>query len=384
MYSNNMNDVGNGEVSVQAQQETKKSETPRGSTISTETSNLIVTLKSSNDAGDALRNLATQNIHTSDNREPTLKENPKSSIKRVIGKGLTPEDKDSKLEEMGQKFVKGGEPLPEDLEKTSEQVQVIELANKVTDEFLISLGLPPFPVPADNIHIVEELKDDRDGLRGTFHSDEQLVRAIDDPNLLIFANKIIHEMLHFKSHGARQKIAGQDADIYGTYRGGFHSVSRDASREYFSIFDEALTELAAKKITETIKKNKPAFMAKEIEETESASQSLTPEQRDKYTVVVPLPENDPRRQSGATRTAYGGYLQERAALNMLFQKIYTKNSGKYSSISDVENVFFKGKFQGNLLQAGRLVDDTFGNGAFRTLGISSQNTDDFRHYVEKL
>lgn len=312
-----------------------------------------------------------------------VSEAPQSSIKRVVMKEPEPGTKKVYLEVMGETMKEGGKPFPNEVEKTPEQIEVINLVNKASDNFLSSLGLPAFTVPPENIHVVKEFENDGD-LGGRFFADQQLAVVAEGRNLIEFANFVTHELLHFKSYGVMQLTPGQETLDF-QYRGGFSAHSRDSQQPFFRTVDEALTELATQRVLEGLKKEKPSVLAKEIQVTEFLSQPIPPHERERFLFVESLPPDHPMRENGKTlQTHEYHYPEDRASLDMLVEKLFEKNSNQFSNKEEVLNLFLKGKFQGNFLQVGKLIDSTYGKGTFRNLGIISQSSEGFRLFVDAL
>ena len=79
------------------------------------------------------------------------------------------------------------------------------------------------------------------------------------------------------------------------------------------------------------------------------------------------------------------YKAERDALRNLINKIVDRNSDL--SYADIFDMFCKGKFSGNILTIGKLVEKTFGRGTFKKLGVVTsgyKKTEDFTSFVDNL
>jgi hypothetical protein len=71
--------------------------------------------------------------------------------------------------------------------------------------------------------------------------------------------------------------------------------------------------------------------------------------------------------------ASGGHInttREREVANMmrLIKTIGERNKGKHESFQEILNIFLKGEVTGNILPAARIIERTYGKGAFRKLG----------------
>jgi hypothetical protein len=78
------------------------------------------------------------------------------------------------------------------------------------------------------------------------------------------------------------------------------------------------------------------------------------------------------------------YPQERKIFNILLDKLYQKNTDRFSNREEVFAIFTKAKLTGNILPLGRLVDETFGRGTLRRLGELDHDTQVLEEFVESL
>jgi hypothetical protein len=61
------------------------------------------------------------------------------------------------------------------------------------------------------------------------------------------------------------------------------------------------------------------------------------------------------------------YKKQRDRLNVLVKEIYERNREHFTSTEEVFRVFAEAVLSGRLLELARLIDQTFGKGAFRKL-----------------
>jgi hypothetical protein len=65
------------------------------------------------------------------------------------------------------------------------------------------------------------------------------------------------------------------------------------------------------------------------------------------------------------------YKKQRDRLNVLVKETYERNSGHFTSTEEVFKVFAEAVLSGRLLELARLIDQTFGRGTFRKLGLEA-------------
>jgi hypothetical protein len=139
------------------------------------------------------------------------------------------------------------------------------------------------------------------------------------------------------SYHAIQVTSGEDKKL-DWYRSGIGMKSRDGMREWFNYFDEALTGYMTKKYVNEKLKNSQLFRS-EIEEHVTNNVHI-----------------DTTRE------------QEVSDLKKIVDTIFQRNQEKFSKSQDVMDMFVQAQVTGNVLLVAKLVEGTFGKGAFRRLG----------------
>ncbi len=314
-----------------------------------------------------------------------------SSIKKLVAKDVSAQDKELFVQEIGnERMTEGGKSIAGELDKSKEQIEIINLLNEASDNVLVSLGLPKFTIPIENTHIFKDFENE-DGTsadkRGEFSSINQRIMVAEGRNLLEFANFVCHELVHFKSYGVMQIASDEEEEMIvdSSYRSGFGANSRDSKQGFFRLIDEALTEIVSKRIIEDLKRSEPFVLAQEIAKTNLANQQVPPGERDKFVFVEELPQDHSMRESGKTVIASEySYPFARAALDILIKKLYEKDHEYFSSEEAVLGLFLKGKFQGNFLQIARRIDQTFGKGTFRRFGQAAEDSGNLMVFVQNL
>ena len=313
-------------------------------------------------------------------------EQSKSSIERVAG--ASSEAEQEILKQSGEIFndqiFKGLEG--KEREKTAEELEVIDIANNLTNEVRRSYGLENFDVPPKNIHIIPAAKWPGGGSEdGVYDSRLQGVAVKDagDPKLYTLA-VTIHEMLHFKSYNALQVIDGKKSEAE-SYRIGFATRSRDGKNKYFSELNEAMTEELGRRIFQKAVgglRNNPIF-TEEINKTEEVikkyPKATSKSGKKLFTGDTLYAKTEaPADLIGMIKYALGKgspqiitirhtYKKQRGMLNSLMDKVWNKHRDEFKDQEEVFQFFAKAYMTGNLLSIGRLVEETFGKGTFRKI-----------------
>lgn len=323
-----------------------------------------------------------------------------SSFDRVVGKDSEVK-KEHILERAAERFnnqtfenLKGKER-----EKTKEELQVIALANELTNNLRSQYGLQNFDIPPQNIHVISEEAWEESGEQGSafYASSRQAVAIREQPANIVFMKMAVHELLHFKSYGALQIPVEQNK--VDAYRLGLIVYTRDGKSEYFRNLNEAVTEELTKRLLATVQ-NHSLFRA-EIERSRTI--------RDQYTHVKG--KNGPLFNSDTFYTEVEGkkfwgeaigrmfefpeptkkisverfsYAPERKNFNLLIDKLFERNKEQFSNRDEVFEVFAKGMMTGNLLEIGRLVDRTFDTGVLRHIGELDSDIEEQRKYIKSL
>ncbi len=307
-----------------------------------------------------------------------------SSFERVVG-DISDSDKERALQAKAEIF---NEQIFKDLEgaereKTPEEIRIIDLANEATNEMRRKYGLEDFDIPEKNIHVILQEKWP-DNKKGAFYT--PLVQAIaipEQPARIMFMDKVLHEMIHFKSYNAMQLTTAESPTLR-EHRMGLVVYTRDGENMYFTNLNEAVTEELTRRFAGKLFKD-PLF---------ARENSRTKEIARRYPNAVassgePLFDRDTfyaevaseRTWSEAIGRLFGGqegvkeirtgnfsYIEERSMLDNLLTKVLEGNSGQFNDKEEVFEVFARGMITGNIVPVGKLIDKTFGRGTFRRIG----------------
>jgi len=320
-----------------------------------------------------------------------------SSFDRVVG-DISDKEKNKIFRDKHESF---NDQVFEDLEhkerkKTPEEIQIIALANKMTNEIRQKYGLGKFDIPLDNIHIInEDAWSTREDGVAFYQLMSQRIVLKEQSAKIVFVKKMIHEMLHFKSYSALQVTKGDHLKLK-EYRSGLTMNTRDGKKNFFSNLNEAITEEITKKLV--VKLFDHLLFAQEIKETnnviEKYSRAVTASgeplfNKDTFyakTEYGKLKNESSKTQHKTQRISSERFTfsKERKILNILINKLFEKNADKFQSTDEIFEIFAKGMLTGNILVIGKLIDRTFGSGILRQIGELGKDIDGQYKFVDSL
>lgn len=269
--------------------------------------------------------------------------------------------------------------LKHELEKTELDRILIKKANEITSKLMRESGVEPFDIPEENIHIISDEGYQQIAERGW------AVTIPDNGSIFLRAEHVrttpmalpltlVHEMMHLKSHFA---IKVNDNEASDSYRSGYKVVPSGkkevpSSERYFVGLDEAivtraefdsaqalLTIPSLKTVRDYLNSSEYLEVKKRVAEREDILEEA-------IMWVNTLDETD------FEATAYGPQL---VVLDYICDEIAAKYPERFEDRGAVFKEFLKGHFSGRMLPVARLMDDVFGEGAFRVLGgMTSQES----------
>lgn len=315
--------------------------------------------------------------------------NIRHSFDRLANSGFDAESKQAFLDEIGNSLLaSGAEKMEHEVEKTPEEMEIIELMNRVSNEILEQYGIPPFDIPLDNIHVFDlPLQTDEQDIGGIALENHQKILVRRSNQKLEFADWILHEILHFKSHSAlkvRTGSDGQEVLDYG-YRSGLSARQKDTKVLFFDMIDEALTEELTKHAIEKLKNDpnsiffEEAITTRRIQEEKKDTPGSAGELFGGSDVLFAHylnPEDEAHHKGFTVRGRSYAYPKERRILYRLVSGIVERNPHRFSDKQTVLDMFIQAKLDGKYLQLARLLESTFGKGTIRALGIASSSGDD--------
>jgi hypothetical protein len=229
--------------------------------------------------------------------------------------------------------------LENELEKSERDKEIIKIAIEAVKSIAAEYGREDFvEITENHIHLfpdggVEELTKGR--LAVGSHATVLGEAFVDRRDDLATAITTFHELWHtLASYNAIQITTEGDLDWY---RSGFSIQSRDGEKKMFHYLDEALVGHATKRFVDEVLRQHTDF-AQLIEQIE-----------------VDGGEIDTTRQR-----ELGDFLK-------YLDIVLERNNEGFSDRTEILNMFMRAQVTGNLLPVARLIEKTFGKGAFRKL-----------------
>lgn len=254
-----------------------------------------------------------------------------------------------------------------EMEKSPEEVAVIETAIAALSETVRRYGGRPLPLKAEHFHLLnlKDMADDErdrwEGCGGYYNSATQSVAVLlpgaTELNKVDLLRRVLHEGMHFNSFQSVDLSAGGELN---QRRLGVLLKSNGAAGEIGRWLNEAITEIMAKGLTKKVVRDNDLFHDEII-----TRKDLLPE----------LPPGIPPGEVMAFDVLAGDkvkfhafpYRPERYRLMTLLDDLAAKHPDRFSDRQAAFDVFARAYFTGNLLPLGRLLEDTYGPHALRRL-----------------
>lgn len=292
------------------------------------------------------------------------------------------------------KKFEDNEPDPKEKEKSVEEILMINRVNGKMKEFLAPYGVDALHIKPKNVHIMDwskftpeeaERKREKYGTtRGFYDASEQGIAVLRDyyESKLLFSQTLVHEMLHLQEFNSIQRsnheasdfsMKGPEGKVYANMRRvGFAMSSPDDDRYFFhTIAESIVTELQIRFERQYF--NEWPELAPEIEQREKdlyklARRNNVPIDNVRDLIAGSTPEN---RRKGQWPSYT--YHNEREYFNTLVDDLYERNKDDFDSREDVFDMFARASLTGNLMPIARLIEYTYGEGAFRLIGERTAN-----------
>ncbi len=260
--------------------------------------------------------------------------------------------------------------------KTPEQVALIDFANQEINRLRSEFGLAAYTFPTQNFHILPyntfRKFVQNDSANATSVIDKQTVflnQANVAEKLPFFGSVVFHETLHMKGHLAWEYQDREGGRTNSIYRMGTAVIASQKNilegkdHTHFTGLNEAIvSELQQRNFSKMMGLT---FLSKEKRDLNSAeSQGIKTQISNRWGVK----SEDIIWIKSAQDFEVISYKEQRAVLAYVCETISANFKDKYPNADSVYEEFFKAHFTGELLTIARLVEDTFGKGAFRELG----------------
>ncbi|MCL5733428.1 MAG: hypothetical protein M1334_02050 [Patescibacteria group bacterium] len=320
----------------------------------------------------------------------------KSPEFRVVGKA-SEEEKIKIKEKLKQKLINNLESLTDEekeifyayeKEKTEEEMECVDFANKETDRLMEEAGVEPYDIPAENYHILgkgasygELLLSDPSFYALTYYPKQEMIfRESAASTPLAFGALALHETLHLKAHYALIK---NNNSYEQYYRAGvdIFPQKQDVNNPPYSYFTWLHESIVSKQVTRSLPflLNIPA-LKKEKEWLESDKAKILRKAAAEAAKIseseILLIGKDKKFFRDQYRFKYHPYRDERKILDYVLEEIQKGFPDKYKDADEVFKEFLKAHFSGRIVTIANLVEKTFGKGSFRFLGSMEKYQED--------
>jgi hypothetical protein len=258
---------------------------------------------------------------------------------KVVGVPPIDEDLQEKLDQFITHGVEstGGKYIEEyELEKTPEEIQLIELATQSVDALVRKYSDGKcISIPIENIHILKKGATEKVTKSGNAGAHSEKLKSIlveRQESAAKFCAILLHELVHAKSYSALQMRLSPEAQLL-PYRSGVAVLSRDGRKEYLGKLQEGITEYLTKQLSEQMVSSHLDLFK---EERQISLDEVKENRKDDVAYLITLAEN--------------------------IQNVFSET---YSSKEEVIEEFIKAHFTGQLMKIGRLIERAVGNGALR-------------------
>ncbi len=313
-------------------------------------------------------------------------------IERIIAQKRYAAHAQQDLRDVQKNFLdQTGENFPYSERKKTEKEEIILRAiDTYTNDRLVYDGVAPISITSDHVHIVPDeavagltTSESNRNAYAAYMPYHQSILISESEGLVEFAVRAYHEMTHFKSFQSLQ-IPKDDNSQLADYRIGFIIRSRDMGSLYFSNLNEAITDELAKRFLIGHVKDIPVLREEHEAEQEKAQVLRDMGIEIKLDEVLFVESIDEKSDNTPVSLSMMNYNDQRYALNTLIDKLYERNIEQFTHREDVFDIFARGANSGHIIEVARLVEHTFGKGAFRKLGELDQDVEALKAYVDSL
>ncbi len=330
----------------------------------------------------------------------------KSNFDRIIAKSL--KQRDEAFLELQAMSEKRSEDFKQyELEKTPEDLEIIEKIEKKVDRVVKEYGGDPSPISLENMHVlkpgaISAVTDGRYAF-GLYRPMSSEIAVEKWKSKLLFATVLEHELFHMKSYKSARLTEG--SKTIQLYRSGLSMNAKknpdenaEQEIEYFGMLEEAIVDECSIKLGDEISHDRIfSEEAKALERLRNwviqyqQRRGLSNETIDKFksefrylgdpqeevNKVLAYSQNEEDRQSYAAGLFDGlrakGEVKlaeryiEREKLHKLLDILVVDSNHRFSNRDEVFTLFAQANFSGNYVTLARTVESILGKGSFRKI-----------------
>jgi len=317
---------------------------------------------------------------------------PKGHIEKIeqnILRSSTGEETLTSLSEKDKKEIKKLE-----YPKSSEEIGIIDFANREINKMMTRSGIKSRDFPHDNILILppelyrKAVGEDTDGSAVQLDQVMVLDAELTRDNPPFFGKLVFHEMMHLKSVFVleAQKAVEEGLFDVSERRGGLKIKSSQKknreghSHEHFRGLNEAIIASEEKEFLDNLMREKMFIKYRKW----LGSQAFL-EMKNKKAQELGIDKDEILfiDQDGKNLVKTN-YPKQREVYSYVLSEIEGEFPEEYRSISELKEEFTKSLFTGKLLKIARLTEATFGKGSFRALGIMGKDDNSAIQVLEML
>ncbi len=289
----------------------------------------------------------------------------KSMYSRIIGLGA--DDERRLLEERKLQWLQNSkEPVPEEREKTAQEIEIIKGILQHMPAFCDRYGVIPLTITPEHIHFVEKTEEEMQQMypteNGLVVTALQFIVIFPTHVRLKDAENVVHELIHTTAFNSITFSQGK----VNLRRSGFEIHSRQGNIFYFSEINEAVTEELTRRFDDLyfhlIPELEEDVRVREVRRKELSDKGIDEKELVTCTTIQRL---DGMWEHTDYRYAYREVRKQLAAI---IDEIYERNKLNFATKEDVFMLFVKASLKGDLLPVARVIEGTYGKGSFRKLG----------------
>ncbi len=274
--------------------------------------------------------------------------------------------------------------------KTPEEVEIIKIINDRTNKLRDRFQLSHLNIPQENIYVIPQEAPWPEDFKGNgYHPPmaqfivirEKLIEK-SYSSKVVFAMRLIHEMIEFKSYASLKKTGESSFDVYrhglknyGINKNGKHS---------FTNLNEAVVEELAIQIFNELKEN--SLFKEEVDITNQIKNYFAKEQIAEQKKLLDEDIYFIGLDKESSKLHWSGFSnpRERKSLDILIEKIYQKNTDKFKEKKEIFDIFSEAIMTGKIIKLGRLIDQTFGKKTFRKIAENDKDIEAQEKYIDSL
>jgi hypothetical protein len=262
-------------------------------------------------------------------------------LKKVVGIQNS-SDEEFVSAELAALNKKGLEPREIELEKTADEIEMIDFAKKAADEILSRFGgADLYDISLERIHVVKKYKTTGgEEAYGEWDCKENSIDLSRQDGLVKFAIAAFHEIVHSKVYNALQVLHNEKGRELFPYRNGLVVHGRNGKNEYSRLLNEAVLFRLEEIFFDEHIRNNNRFSEME-KRREIASPTSTRGVKDRY---LGVPNNEHLAQ-----------VSEKFSQALFSEISKLPEYSEYKGPEDIVKLMIESSISGDVLKIGRMT-----------------------------